>query len=178
MAIITAIMAPPAFNKQSTIREQVHAFACACSEYLRLQVRRSAKMFDFPSCCDRCLSTFVTTSTSPSPKTRHAQVREQVLQFENVTQSWNPTRVQQQLLMPSLPASGNQSTDMDVDEEGAVSQIKGKGKDKGKGKNKKKDKGAKTRWQEGRPRQGYRQEWKGQAGWRQKQRKCRKHFGR
>ena len=35
MAIITAIMAPPAFNKQSTIREQVHAFACACSEYLK-----------------------------------------------------------------------------------------------------------------------------------------------
>ena len=35
MAIITAIVATPAFNKQSTIREQVHAFEKACSEYLK-----------------------------------------------------------------------------------------------------------------------------------------------
>ena len=144
MAIITAIMATPAFNKQSTIREQVHAFERACSEYLKASGKEVSEDVKF-SILLRSLPKYLRDhiNLSLSEDTSYDQVREQILQFENVTQSWNATRVQQQLLMPSLPSAAHQSSDMDVDAEGAVAQVKGKGKDKGKGKPKGKDKGAK-----------------------------------
>ena len=140
MAIITAIMATPAFNKQSTIREQVHAFERACSEYLKASGKEVSEDVKF-SILLRSLPKYLRDhiNLSLSEDTSYDQVREQILQFENVTQSWNPTRVQQQLLMPSLPSAAHQSSDMDVDAEGAVAQVKGKGKDKGKGKPKGKE---------------------------------------
>ena len=144
MAIIAAIMATPAFNKQSTTREQVHAFERACSEYWKASGKEVSEDVKF-SILLRSLPKYLRDhiNLSLSEDTSYDQVREQILQFENVTQSWNPTRVQQQLLMPSLPSAAHQSSDMDVDAEGAVAQVKGKGKDKGKGKPKGKDKGAK-----------------------------------
>ncbi|CAE7741818.1 unnamed protein product [Symbiodinium sp. KB8] len=145
MAIISAIMATPAFNKQSTIREQVHAFERACSEYLKASGKEVSEDIKF-SILLRSLPKYLRDhiNLSLTEDTTYVQVREQILQFENVTQSWNPSRVQQQLLMPSVPSGGGQAADMEVDAEGSVAQIKGKGKDKkGKGKGDKGDKGGK-----------------------------------
>ena len=143
MAIISAIMATPAFNKQSTIREQVHAFERACSEYLKASGKEVSEDIKF-SILLRSLPKYLRDhiNLSLTEDTTYVQVREQILQFENVTQSWNPSRVQQQLLMPSVPSVGGQAADMEVDAEGSVAKIKGKGKDKGKGKGKG-DKGGK-----------------------------------
>ena len=140
MAIISAIMATPAFNKQSTIREQVHAFERACAASGK-EVSEDIKFSILLRSLPKYLRDHINLSLTED--TTYVQVREQILQFENVTQSWNPSRVQQQLLMPSVPSAGSQATDMEVDAEGSIARLKGKGKDKGKGDKGKGDKGGK-----------------------------------
>ena len=143
LAMLSAIMALPAFTRERTLREQLMSFERLISEYEKASgnpLPGDVKLSVVLKAIPKALQSHVHLRMDAS--TTYEDVKNLVLSYEVSTTNWSAARVQQELGLLSPLKS---STSMEVDQEGSVSQIKGqdKGKGKGKGKDKGKDKGGK-----------------------------------